>query len=179
MRIVSALAVAAFFGLCAQALPAAAQTAPAAAPLRVQADVVTSAVNGKGVQGAICVQQSVFFPGDTVIFRAVVADANGTALTADQVKQRGVQVVVTTGEGAKIPLVYEMHPPEQVPAPVRAYYFAAAYHIAGEHPTGTLPWTMTVTDAAGHTVSFTPIGGAAAGLGALQIAAKAPPAAAK
>jgi hypothetical protein len=173
MRIFIGIAVAALAGLCAAAAPAAAQTAP---NMSVEADIVTSAANGPGAQGAICVSQSVFFPGSTVIFRAVVADANGTALTGDQLTARGVKVVVTTSEGATIPLVYELHPPPNIPAPARENYFAAAYHISESHPTGMLPWTMTVTDNAGHTLKFKPIGDNP-GNGVLQIAAKAAPAA--
>lgn len=178
MRNFVALAFVALLAPCTGVAPAAAQSAPAAAPLRVLGDVVTSAVDGPGAQGVICVQQSVFFPGSTVIFRAVVSDANGTPLTADQLTQRGVKVVVTTSEGAKIPLVYEMHPPTQVPAPKREYYFAGAYHIAQTHPTGMLPWTMAVTDGQGHSISFSPISDTL-GNGVLQIAAKAAPASAK
>ena len=174
MRILTGLAVAAFAGVCA-ATPAFAQTAPAS-PLRVEADVVSGAANGPAVQGAICVSQSVFFPGNTVVFRAVVSDADGTPLSADQLKARGVKVVVTTGEGATIPLVYEVHPPPNIPAPAREYYFAAAYHISDSHPTGMLPWSLTVTDAQGQSVKFKPIGDTP-GNGVLQIAAKAAPAA--
>jgi hypothetical protein len=173
MRIILGLAVAAaFVGLCANALPAQAQTAPAAAPLHVMADVVTGARNGKGVQGAICVQQSVFFPGDWVIFRAVVSDANGTPLTGDQIAQRGVKVSVKTAEGATFPLNYGPHPPPEVPVPQHDNYFVAAYHIAADHPTGNLPWTLTVTDAQNRTLTFNPIG-QTAGVAVLQIAAKA------
>lgn len=172
MRIFIGIAVAALAAMCAAA-PALAQTAP---NLNVQADIVTGAVNGPGVQGAICVSQSVFFPGSTVIFRAVVADGSGTPLTGDQLKARGVKVVVTTGEGATIPLVYEVHPPMNIPAPARENYFAAAYHISDSHPTGMLPWSLTVTDNAGHTLKFKPIGDNP-GNGVLQIAAKAAPAA--
>lgn len=174
MRLFIGLAAAAFAGLCAGAAPAVGQTAPA--PLRVVADVVSSAVNGPAVQGAICVSQSVFFPGNTVIFRAVVSDASGTPLTGDQLSARGVKVVVTTSEGAQIPLVYQIHPPPPIPAPAREYYYAAAYHISLDHPTGMLRWTMTVTDAQGQTVKFMPIGDNP-GNGVLQIAAKAAPAA--
>jgi hypothetical protein len=173
MRIFIGIAVAALAGLCAAAAPALAQSAP---DLRVQADVVSSAANGPGVQGAICVSQSVFFPGSTVIFRAVVSDANGNALTGDQLTARGVKVVATTGEGATVPLVYELHPPPNIPAPARENYFAAAYHISDSHPTGMLPWTLTVTDNQGHTLKFKPIGDNP-GNGVLQIAAKAAPAA--
>jgi hypothetical protein len=178
MRFFRVLAVAAFLAPCTGVVPAAAQSAPGAAMLRVMADVVTSARNGKGVQGAICVTQSIFAPGDTIIFRALVSDADGTPLSAVQLTQRGVKVLVTTGEGAKIPLVYEQHPPPQVPSPNHDMYFAAAYPISRDHPTGTLSWTMTVTDGQGHTVSFTPIG-QAAGVTTLQIVSKADPAAAK
>jgi hypothetical protein len=178
MRIFVSLAAAAFFGLCAGTLPAAAQSAPGAAPLRVSADVVTSARNGKGAQGVLCVQQSVFFPGDWVIFRAQVSDANGVPLTADQIAQRGVKVSVATAEGAKLSLEYGPHPPPNVPVPSHALYFVAPYHIAQEHPTGSLPWTLTVSDNQNHTVTFTPIG-QAAGVAVLQIAAKADSASSK
>lgn len=178
MRFFQVLVAAAFLAPCTGVVPAAAQSAPAAAPLRVMADVVTSARNGKGVQGAICVSQSVFAPGDTVIFRALVSDANGTPLTAAQLTQRGVKVIVTTGEGAKIPLVYEQHPPPNVPVPVHEMYFAAAYPLSQTHPTGSLTWTLAVTDSQGHTVTFTPIG-QASGQGSLQIVSKAAPAAPK
>jgi hypothetical protein len=174
MRITLSLAAAAaFVGLCAAALPAQAQTAPVAAPLRGAAGVVTSARNGKGAQGAICVQQSAFFPGDWVVFRAVVSDANGTPLTADQIAQRGVKVSVKTAEGATFSLQFGPHPPPDVPAPQHDNYFVATYHIAADHPTGNLPWTLTVMDAQNRTLTFNPIG-QAAGLAVLQIAAKAP-----
>jgi hypothetical protein len=107
-----------------------------------------------------------------------VSDANGTLLTGDQITQRGVKVVVTTGEGATIPLVYEQHPPPNAPVPKHDLYFAAAYPISHEHPTGTLTWTVTATDSAGHSASFVPIG-QAAGVAVLQIVAKADPASAK
>lgn len=50
MRILTGITAAAFLGLCASALPAAAQSAPGAVPPRVTADVVTSARQGKGVR---------------------------------------------------------------------------------------------------------------------------------
>ncbi len=178
MRILIGLAVSAFLGLCTGALPASAQSAPGAAALRLNADVVTSARQGKGVQGALCVTQSVFAPGDTIIFRAVVADANGVPLTGEQITQRGVKVVVTTGEGAKVPLVYQPHPPPNVPVPSHALYFAAAYPVSHDHPTGTLTWTAAATDNAGHTAAFAPIG-QEVGVAVLQIVAKTDPAAAK
>jgi hypothetical protein len=178
MRNIVALSAAALLAVATNAMPAAAQTAPAAGPLTVSADVVTSARNGKGVQGAICVQQSVFFPGDWVIFRAQVADATGKPLTAEQIAQRGVKVSVKTAEGATFPLQYGPHPPPDVPVPQHENYFVAAYHIAQDHPTGNLPWTLTVTDAQNRTVTFTPIG-QGAGVAVLQIAARAPAAPAK
>ena len=178
MRILTGLAAVAFLSLCASALPAAAQSTTVAVPLRLNADVVTSARQGKGVQGAICVQQSVFAPGDTIIFRAVVTDANNVPLTQDQLTQRGVKVVVTTGEGATIPLVYEQHPPPNIPVPKHDLYFAAAYPISHEHPTGTLTWTAVATDTAGHSITFAPIG-QVTGVTVLQIVAKADPASAK
>jgi len=71
------------------------------------------------------------------------------------------------------------NPPSFIPAgpfpnpPATDTYWAGSYFIKGDHPTGTLPWTVTVTDAAGNTVNFTPIG-QNNGLSVLTIAEKAP-----
>ena len=55
------------------------------------------------------------------------------------------------------------------------YYFGASYKFALDHPLGTLPWTLTVTDNAGNSVDFQPIG-QATGASVLTIADKnAPP----
>ncbi len=52
-------------------------------------------------------------------------------------------------------------------------YWSGAYFVKGDHPTGTLPWTVDLTDTAGNKVTFTPIG-QANGETVLTIAEKAP-----
>ena len=68
-------------------------TALAAAPTYfVKADMVRAA---EGAMGPVCVPNSVFQPGEKIVFRAAVIDAaTGEELTIDQVQARGIQAVV-------------------------------------------------------------------------------------
>jgi hypothetical protein len=142
---------------------AGAQTTPGKAlAYRVYADVVSARV---------CVPRSVFNPGDTIVWRAEVQDPSGVRLTGAQIQALGIQAVVTLKDGTKIPMKFGIHPPFPNP-PATDTYWAGAYFVKGDHPTGTLPWTVSVTDTAGNTVNFTPIG-AANGLTVLTIAEKA------
>lgn len=160
------------------------QTAPAAAPMvmspsggttgpvyRVTADVVTSGVGPPGVQGVGCVNQTVFFPGDRIVWRAVVADGqSGQPLTQAQIEARGVHVVVTTSDGTKLEMHLHPHPPPPN-APAHSLYWSVSTGIPATHPTGTLKWTVAVSDKDGHGVTFAPIG-QDAGITVLTIAAK-------
>jgi hypothetical protein len=150
------------FGLVTPGV-AGAQTAPGKAlAYRVFADVVAA---------RICIPRSVFNPGDTIVWRAEVQDLAGVRLNDAQVKALGITAVVTLKDGTKVPLKFGIHPPFPNP-PATDTYWAGAYFVKGDHPTGTLPWTMTVSDTAGNTVNFTPIG-QAPGLTVLTIAEKA------
>ncbi len=97
---------------------------------------------------------------------------SGVRLTADRIKALGVTAVITLKDGTKVPLAFGVHPPFPN-APATDTYWGGAYFVKGDHPTGTLPWTLTVTDAAGNVVDYTPIG-QANGLSVLTIAEKAP-----
>lgn len=142
-----------------------AQAAPPAPPVtagdktyRLFADVVTSGQGAPGIQGALCVTQTVFFPGDVIVFRAVIADgATGTVLTSADVQSRGIKAVVTLSDGTSVPLRLGSHPPAPA-APAHSTYWAGADKTTPDHPTGTLKWTLTVTDAAGNTTKFAPMG---------------------
>ena len=182
MRVPKTLAPLAFalavFGLAT--LAANAQQAPGkpvpgtGTAFRIYADVVANGTR-VGVQGIPCVNQAVFFPGD-IIWRAVIADgATGVALTPAEVAQRGIAVVTTLTDGTKISLTLKNHPPPPN-APVHESYFSGALLIKADHPTGTLPWTLTATDSQGHTGTFTPVG-QSAGVAVLTIAEKGPAAA--
>lgn len=181
---VLALAVAAL-GLAtvaADAQPAPAAAAPAllvpstGTTYRIYADTVTSGTDIHGMQGAPCVNQTMFFAGSVVVFRAVISDAaTGVELTAADVAQRGIKAVVTLSDGTKQPLTMKNHPPPPA-APVHMSYLSGALFIKADHPTGTLPWTLAVTDSKGNTGTFTPVG-QAAGVAVLTIIPKAPAAA--
>lgn len=182
MRVSKTLTVFAFvlavLGLAAQGAYAQSAPAPAAAKpvpgtgtvYRIYADVVTSGTS-KGVQGVACVQQNVFFPGDVIVWRAVIADAaTGVALTPADVAQRGLQVVATLSDGTKVTLTLKNHPPPPN-APVHESYWSGTLLVKSDHPTGTMPWTLTTTDNQGKTGTFTPPG-QASGAAVLTIAQK-------
>jgi hypothetical protein len=140
---------------------------------RIFADVVTSGIGRPGVQGANCVTQTVFFPGDSIVFRAVVADGpTGTPLGTADIARLGLVGAVTLSDGTKIPMSLKSHPPPPN-APAHNTYWSGSTRIPVDHPTGTLKWTMTLTDKAGHTVTFAPMG-QANGETVLTIAQKGP-----
>jgi len=152
---------------CALGSPAGAQSTAA---FRIMADTVTNGEN-PGVQGVPCVNESIFFPGDVIVFRAAVADgATGAPLTQEQIASRGVTAVVSV-DGRSIPMRFGPHPPPFVQAPKRAPYWSGTLSITTSHPTGTLPWTLTVSDNTGAKTTYTPIG-QDAGISVLTIAQK-------
>jgi hypothetical protein len=182
MKVLRTFAVLAFAvtAYCATAHGASAQSAPApvvAKPVpgtgtayRIFADVVTSGTS-KGIQGVPCVNQNIFFPGDTIVFRAVIADgATGVELTPAEVTQRSLAVVATLADGTKVPLTLKNHPPPPN-APVHEIYWSGILFVKSDHPTGTMPWTLSVNDAQGKNGTFTPAG-QASGAAVLTIAQK-------
>ena len=163
MKLWTSLAIACIAFAMAAPGVAGAQSAPGKAlAYRVFADVVAA---------RICIPRNTFNPGDTIVWRAEIQDPAGVRLLDAQIKALGIQAVVTLKDGTKIPLKFGIHPPFPNP-PATDTYWAGAYFVKGDHPTGTLPWTVTVTDAAGNTVNFAPIG-QGNGLSVLTIAEKA------
>lgn len=152
-------------------------TALAAPKYFIQADVVRGSA---GAQGAVCVANSVFFPGEQVVWRAVVFDlATQARLSEEQIKQLGLAVTVTLENGANLNMRYGLHPPDPN-APKREAFWSTSYQIPADAPVGTLKWSMTAKDKDGNTGAFTPIG-QDVGLAVLTIAkaqAAAPQAAA-
>jgi hypothetical protein len=116
---------------------------------------------------------------------ALLVPSTGTAyrIYADTVTsgtdKNGMQgapcVNQTMSDGTTQPLTMKNHPPPPA-APVHMSYLSGALFIKGDHPTGTLPWTLAVTDSKGNTGTFTPVG-QAAGVAVLTIIPKAPAAA--
>lgn len=129
-------------------------TVAAAAPAYyIQADTVRG---GEGVpRGAVCVANSVFFTGESIVWRAKVFDtATGEALTAEQVEQRGIKVVVSMDNGQSVDLAFQGHPP----GADFDMYFTGHFVIPDDAPTGTINWTLTATDNQGNSATFEPLG---------------------
>jgi hypothetical protein len=133
------------------------QTEAAQPAFRVMSDIVAE---------GICVHQSVFAPGDTIIWRAEVQDDDGVPIAADAIKARGITAVVTLSDGT----TFALRPPD-AHAPASEVFWAVPWHVPLHHRMGTLPWTLTVTDRSGGKTVFTPIG-QAAGAAVLTIAKK-------
>ncbi len=121
------------------------------------------------VAEGVCVHQSVFAPGDKIIWRAEVQDDDGAPIAADQIKARGITAIVTLSDGT----TFALRPPAEH-APARELFWTVPWQVPAHHRTGTLPWTLTVTDRRGGKTVFTPIG-QAAGAAVLTIAKKTAP----
>lgn len=127
----------------------------------VKADMVRGA---QGAMGPVCVPNSVFFGGEMVVFRAVVYDAaTGEELLFDQVQERGITATVHLDGMDPFPMFFP--PPggeaegEEGPPP-GADFFRGPWAIPADYPTGMYTWHIEVSDAAGNTATFDPIGGA-------------------
>jgi hypothetical protein len=154
----------------AQSTPAATMAVPADEPTK-QATMPGFRVTADVVAAEICIPQSIFAPGDVIVWRAEVQDNAGVRILADAIKARGITAVVTLKDGTKVPLRFGVHPPFKN-APKTDTYWTGALFVKPTHPTGTLPWTLTVSDNTGAKATFTPIG-QSVGLSVLTIAKKA------
>jgi len=124
---------------------------------------------GTNAKGPVCVSNTVFQPGEAVVWQAYVFDATtGGRLSQDAIDARGIKVEVTLDNGDSVTMDYGAHPPS-APASNQEHFWAGAWDIPADVATGTYNWTITVTDNAGHKDSFTPIG-QGVGLNQLTIA---------
>lgn len=121
--------------------------------------------------GPVCVPNSVFFGGERIIFRAIVYDAaTGEQLSFDQIQELGITATVHIDGVEPIDMFYP--PPEAFGAPdgppPGTEYFRGPWGIPVDYAPGMYGWGITVTDAQGNAVDFTPIG-ASAGLNDITI----------
>ena len=124
---------------------------------------------GTGAKGPVCVSNTVFQPGEAVVWQAYVFDAvTGARLTPDAIEQRGIKLEVHMADGNVIAMKYGAHPPS-APAANQEHFWTGGWDIPADAATGTYDWTMTVSDNAGHSDTFTPIG-QGVGLNQLTIA---------
>jgi len=161
MKLNSVLAVAlAFASLAAIAAPR----------YYISADIVRGQT---GAQGTACVANTVFYPGEQIVWRAIVFDAaSHEPLGVEEVKKLGIRVTVSLDNGTNLNMRLGLHPPDQK-APKRDLFWATNYPVAITAPLGTMKWTIAATDSEGNTGSYAPIG-QEAGLNLLTIAKPAP-----
>lgn len=118
----------------------------------VNADVVRGA---KNPVGPTCVLTPEFKTGEQVVWRAVVYDATtGAELTPDEVAAKGIKVTAKLENGDTFDMEYGQHPKD----PPQIWLFVGAWSIPPVYPTGTLKYDIIVTDNAGNTVTWSPIG---------------------
>lgn len=138
----------------------------------IKADMVRGA---QGAQGAVCVPNSVFFPGEMIVFRTVVYDAaTGEELKFDEVNARGITATVHMEGMEPMPMFFpppseggEGEEGEEGPPP-GADFFRGPWAIPADFPAGMYGWTIEVTDTEGNTAEFVPIG-ASFGAGSITI----------
>jgi len=113
---------------------------------------------GTGAKGPVCVSNTVFQPGESVVFQVEVYDATtGGRVTADEIQQRGIKVTISLDGGKTVAAEYSAHPPS-APAASQTHFWTGAWEIAADASTGTYNYTVTVTDNNGHKDAYTPIG---------------------
>lgn len=131
----------------------------------IQADAVRGA---QGAQGAVCVANAVFLPGESVIFRAVVTDAaTGEPLGHEEIEARGITATVHVDGLDDIQMFF---PPVEEGTPDAMYFFRGPWYVPADMPMGDYGWNVEVRDADGNVATFAPIG-AAIGMGAITILA--------
>ena len=121
----------------------------------VKADMVRA--DGAVVHGPVCVPNSVFYPGEKVVFRASVVDAvTGAELAFEDVQARGLQATVKLEGHPDITMFFP--PAGGADMPPGPSFFRGAFEIPADAPAGAYAWHIEVADAQGNTATFEPIG---------------------
>lgn len=121
----------------------------------VKADMVRA--DGAVVHGPVCVPNSVFYPGEKVVFRASVIDAvTGAELAFEDVQARGLQATVKFEGHPDIAMFFP--PAGGADMPPGPSFFRGAFEIPADAPAGAYAWHIEVADAQGNTATFEPIG---------------------
>ena len=121
----------------------------------VKADMVRA--DGAVVHGPVCVPNSVFYPGEKVVFRASVIDAvTGKELALEDVQARGLKAVVKLEGHEDIAMVFP--PAGGADMPPGPSFFRGPWAIPADAPAGAYAWRVEVVDAQGNAATFEPIG---------------------
>ncbi|MEJ2667910.1 MAG: hypothetical protein P8Z81_12570 [Deinococcales bacterium] len=121
----------------------------------VKADMVRA--DGAVLHGPVCVPNSVFYPGEKIVFRASVVDAlSGAELTFEEVQARGVKALVKLEGHDDIPMFFP--PAGGADMPPGPSFFRGPWPIPADAPAGAYNWHIEVVDAQGNAATFEPIG---------------------
>lgn len=135
-------------GFAGMALLASGGAAVADPPAMViEADMVRGIQ--KDMKGPGCVLNNQFKHGEEVVWRIRVIDAR-TGAPLDDKGLKSLEVKLPTGATAAAH--FGGHPP---PKPIDTFW-TATWIVPADFPTGTLSYTVTATDMAGHTATFEP-----------------------
>ena len=139
MRLVLPLAALLF-----ASLPGRANTEPASQSVATSGQqmsglfVYGDTVNGN--EGRLnCVLQSRFAPGDRLVFRAKVVDAQSGQLVPT------ATATIRFADGATLPMRYAPHPPPYI-GPATDEYWTAVWVVPADAPLGIIRYTIEATD---------------------------------
>ncbi len=126
----------------------------------VKADMVRA--DGPVLHGPVCVPNSVFYPGEKIVFRASVIDAaTGAELAFEDVQARGLKASVKVEGHDDVPMFFA--PAGGADMPPGPSFFRGPWVIPADAPAGAYAWHVEVIDAQGNTATFEPIGQAFGG----------------
>lgn len=121
----------------------------------VKADMVRA--DGAVVHGPVCVPNSVFNPGEKIVFRASVIDAvTGAELAFEDVQARGLKAIVKFEGHDDVAMFFP--PAGGADMPPGPSFFRGPWEIPADAPAGAYAWHVEVVDAQGNTATFEPIG---------------------
>jgi len=100
-------------------------------------------VQGDNLLSHVCVQQSRYYPGDRIVFRATVQDSSTSKLVED------AKVKLVLGNGTELPMVLGKHGEEQT------QLWSVGYDVPQDAATGTLDYSI-VAESGSKKAEFKP-----------------------
>lgn len=128
-----------------------AQAQELAAPLVIQADTVRGSANVPEEEraGSVCVLQSRYARNSEVVWRATVIDP----VTGEELDDNALaSLTVELADGETFEMEYGDHPREN---PTDSFW-AAAWDVPADYPTGTLEYTIMAEANDGRTAQYEP-----------------------
>lgn len=118
----------------------------------VYADVVRGSKNATDTS---CVLTNVFKLGEQVVWRVdIINNETGEFVDVAEAERLGLKVVATVEGVGDYAMSIGPHP-RQAP---QVHFYAGAWEIPAIYRTGTFKWYVTVSDTAGNTQLYEPVG---------------------